>query len=67
MSTARPAQTEYMDLHEIATRINMSYEWVYRQAATGALPAVRFGRFWRVSKAEFQSWLGRQNPYAKNA
>lgn len=67
--STRPATdtTEYIDLNEMARRLNMSRNFVYRKVATGEIPAVKLGRVWRVNKAEFEDWLGRQNPYAAHA
>lgn len=42
-------QEEYLTIEEAAKRLKMSKITIYRMARTGKLPAVKFGKAWRIS------------------
>lgn len=40
---------EYLTIEEVAKRLKLSTITVYRMARKGQLPAVKFGKVWRIS------------------
>ncbi len=52
----------YMTLDEIAEEIRMSHSFVLRQAKSGVLRAVKFGRYWRVRRSAFLEWDQGRDP-----
>lgn len=40
---------EYLTIAEVAKRLKMSTITAYRMARKGQLPAVKFGKVWRIS------------------
>lgn len=40
---------EYLTIDEVAKKLKVSKITVYRMARKGQIPAVKFGRSWRVS------------------
>ncbi|HLC51642.1 MAG TPA: helix-turn-helix domain-containing protein [Candidatus Nanoarchaeia archaeon] len=40
---------EYLTIEEVAEKLKMSTITVYRMARKGQLPAVKFGKVWRIS------------------
>jgi excisionase family DNA binding protein len=43
---------EYLTIEEVAKRLKMSTITVYRMARRGQLPAVKFGKVWRISSVK---------------
>ena len=41
---------EYLTIEEVAEKLKMSTITVYRMARKGQLPAVKFGKVWRIRK-----------------
>lgn len=50
---------EYRTIEEVATYMRVSRMTVYRLTASGELPAVKFGRSFRVSEVDFQEYLAK--------
>jgi len=44
-------------IDEIAAATSLPRSQIYKLVHTGALPAVRVGRHWRVSDAALRGWL----------
>jgi excisionase family DNA binding protein len=42
-------QEEYLTIDEAAQRLKISKVTIYRMAQKGKLPAVKFGKSWRIS------------------
>lgn len=42
-------QEEYLTIDEVAKRLKISTITAYRMARKGQIPAVKFGKVWRVS------------------
>lgn len=40
---------EYLTIEEVAKRLKISKVTIYRMAQKGKLPAVKFGKSWRIS------------------
>jgi excisionase family DNA binding protein len=45
---------EWMRTDEVAEELGVSKTVVWRQITAGRLPAKKFGRDWRVSRADFE-------------
>lgn len=43
-------EDEYLTIEEVAKRLKISKITVYRMARRGQLPAIKFGKVWRISK-----------------
>ena len=43
---------EYLTIEEAAKRLKMSKITIYRMARKGQLPAVKFGKAWRISSTK---------------
>ena len=57
--------TKFYTLDEIAEQFGVSYQLVYRMVRTGELPALRFGKNYRVSEKDLESYLQRQREVVK--
>jgi|Napbiome12C3dose_1001474.scaffolds.fasta_scaffold00001_81 excisionase family DNA binding protein len=42
-------QEEYLTIDDVAKRLKVAKATVYRMARKGKLPAVKFGKVWRIS------------------
>lgn len=42
-------QEEFLTIEEVAKRLKVNKVTIYRWVRKGKLPAVRFGRIWRIS------------------
>lgn len=42
-------QEEFLTIEEVAKRLKVNKVTIYRWVRKGKLPAVRFGRVWRIS------------------
>ncbi len=51
---------EVMDIRQAADYLGISQDSLYRYAATGKLPAFRFGNRWRFRKARLDQWMDEQ-------
>ena len=49
---------ELLTAQEVATKLKVKINTVYRWINTGKLPAVRAGELWRVYETELEAFLG---------
>jgi excisionase family DNA binding protein len=42
---------------EIAERLNVPEGWVRESTRSGAMPAVRLGKYWRYDSAKVEAWI----------
>jgi excisionase family DNA binding protein len=52
-----PADKLFWTLEEIAELLGVTYQLIYRQVRTGALPAMRVGRVYRVRRADLEAYI----------
>jgi excisionase family DNA binding protein len=48
---------EWLSVADICEYMNVSTYVVTSQLRSGELPAVKFGRQWRVARGDFEDWL----------
>ncbi len=48
---------EFLSLEEVAEKLGVTYQLVYRLARSGELPAVRLGKLYRVSSVDLDAYL----------
>ena len=53
-------QKEWLSVADICEYMDVSTFVVTSQLRNGALPAVKFGREWRVARSDFEDWLNAQ-------
>ena len=53
---------ELLDIAQVAAYLGVSERTVYDRVRSGALPATRVGRLWRVRAADLQAWLDSNQP-----
>jgi excisionase family DNA binding protein len=51
---------EWLSVADICEYMNVSTFVVTRVLRSGELPAVKFGREWRVARGDFEEWLNSQ-------
>ena len=51
---------EWLSVADICEYMGVSTFVVTSQLRGGSLPAVKFGREWRVAKIDFENWLNEQ-------
>ncbi len=54
----------YMTVKEFCERMQVSASTVYRMIKAGQLPAVKFGRYWKISRSIFDN-IPMQQPYLR--
>lgn len=54
-------QEEYLTIDEAARLLKMSKITIYRMARKGQLPAVKFGKVWRISSKKLSELFESQN------
>jgi excisionase family DNA binding protein len=47
-------QEEYLTIDEAAQKLKISKVTIYRMAQKGKLPAVKFGKSWRISSKKLE-------------
>jgi len=52
-------EAEYLSLEEVADKLGVTYQLIYRLVRAGELPAVRLGKLYRVSNADLEQYLER--------
>lgn len=57
MGTHMTAEKEFLSLEEVADKLGVTYQLIYRLARSGELPAVRLGKLYRVSNADLAAYL----------
>lgn len=55
---------DWLTVTDICDYMDVSPFVVTSQLRTGVLPAVKFGREWRVSRQDFEDWINRQRDEA---
>ena len=55
---------EWLSVADICEYMDVSMFVVTSQLRSGALPAVKFGREWRVARTDFEDWLNEQRAAA---
>jgi excisionase family DNA binding protein len=58
---------EWLSVADICEYMDVSTFVVTSQLRSGALPAVKFGREWRVARNDFEDWLNEQRTAADSA
>ncbi len=58
---------EWLSVADIRDYMEVSTFVVTSQLQTGALPAVTFGREWRIARTDFEDWLNEQRAAAASA
>jgi excisionase family DNA binding protein len=48
---------EWLSVADICDYMGVSAYVVTKQLRSGELPAVKFGREWRIARADFEAWL----------
>lgn len=51
---------EWLSVADICEYMDVSTFVVTSMLRSGALPAVKFGREWRVARVDFENWLNEQ-------
>lgn len=51
---------EWLTVADICEYMDVSTFVVTSQLRNGALPAVKFGREWRVARSDFEDWINEQ-------
>ena len=51
---------EWLTVADICKYMGVSTFVVTTQLRSGALPAVKFGREWRVARTDFEDWINEQ-------
>lgn len=57
---------EWLSVADICEYMGVSTFVVTRVLRSGELPAVKFGREWRVARADFEEWLNARRQEAVN-
>jgi excisionase family DNA binding protein len=55
---------DWLTVTDICDYMDVSPFVVTSQLRTGVLPAVKFGREWRVARQDFEEWINRQRDEA---
>jgi excisionase family DNA binding protein len=50
-------EKEFFSLEEVADKLGVTYQLIYRLVRSGELPAVRLGKLYRVPSAALESYL----------
>ena len=53
-------EKEWLSVADICDYMDVSAFVVTSQLRSGSLPAVKFGREWRVARADFENWINEQ-------
>ena len=48
---------KYLSLEEVADRLGVNYQLIYKEVRAGNLPAVKLGRLYRVAEADLLGYL----------
>ena len=58
---------DWLSVADISEYMDVSTFVVLSQLRSGALPGVRFGREWRIARADFEEWLNVQRAAADSS
>ena len=61
MPIGAPTRAEILTLTEVAEYMKISKKTTYRMARSGALPAFKVGKHWRVRQAELEAWIAERS------
>ena len=57
-----------LDAKEVAEYLGETEQWVYRQIkskkVTHKIPAIKLGKYWKVSPSQLQKWIEQKNKVA---
>ena len=56
---------EWLSVADICEYMDVSTFVVTSQLRNGSLPAVKFGREWRVARSDFEDWINEQRTAAE--
>ena len=51
---------EYIKVSDVARILRISRGVAYRMVQTGEIPSYRFGRSYRIARADLEEWIARQ-------
>jgi len=54
-------EQEYLTIEEVAKKLRVAEATVYRMARKGEIPAVKFGKVWRVDNSKLKNKLNKQS------
>lgn len=52
-------EKEFLSLEEVADKLGVTYQLIYRLVRSGELPAVRLGKLYRVASADLDAYLAK--------
>lgn len=52
-------EKEFLSLEEVADKLGVTYQLIYRLVRSGELPAARLGKLYRVASADLDAYLAR--------
>ena len=55
-----PIEKDWLSVSEVAPYMGVSTHVVTSMLRAGDLPAVKFGREWRVARVDLEAWLNQQ-------
>ena len=58
---------EWLSVADICEYMDVSAFVVTGQLRSGSLPAVKFGREWRVARSDFEEWINAQRAASMDA
>ncbi len=50
-------EKEFLSLEDVADKLGVTYQLVYKLARSGELPAVRLGKLYRVAREDLMAYL----------
>ncbi len=59
-----PTDKEFYSLEEVADKLGVTYQLIYKLVRTGDLPAIRLGKLYRVSADDLAAYLERSKSAA---
>ncbi len=51
------SEKEFLSLEEVADRLGVTYQLIYRLVRAGEIPAMRIGKLYRVSRGDLDAYL----------
>lgn len=52
-------EKEFLSLEEVADKLGVTYQLIYRLVRSGELPAARLGKLYRVASADLDAYLAK--------
>lgn len=59
-----PTDKEFLSLEEVADKLGVTYQLIYKLVRSGELPAIRLGKLYRVGVADLDEYLRRSKASA---